>query len=135
MTTKPSPEKKADSLIALFQGCFERRKELETIQWKVNFSAWTSIGLAGWAIHSKPEHLGRWGWVFLLSVPVHAYVTRRFRVCIRNAVNLGLKWVDDLGTLIDHQHHIPHNTGGWSWYIVAIAPTAMLAIAAALLVQ
>ena len=134
MMPKPSAEKEADALIALFQGCFNRRKEIEAIQWKMNFSLWTLIVVSGWALHTRSEHLGRVSWMFLLVVVLHWFATHKFETSIKNAVNLALGYVLDLETLIGHKHsHRPLSR--WPWHIVEVGPTILLSLAAIKLIS
>jgi hypothetical protein len=130
----PSPEKQADSLIALFQGCFARRKELETMQWNLNLSIWTSIAIAGWAIHVEPEHFRRWSLLFLFIIPLHWFLTHQFLKSIRTAVKSAIEYVEDLQALIVRTHHHlkvgPHRP----WQILQVVPTILLTLVAMYLV-
>jgi hypothetical protein len=135
MTSKTN-EKEAEVLIALLQGCFNRRTELEAIQWKLNFSAWTSIALAGWALHTKSVHLGWWCWVIAaVVVALHSYAIYRFDSSIRTAVKTALDYVADLETLIGHKHTGQRPAALLPWHFVQLVPTLLLTIAAGILIQ
>jgi len=134
MEAKPNAEKEADALIALFQGCFNRRKEIEAVQWKMNLSLWTSIIVGGWALHTrpKPERLGYWSLTLLLVVFVHLFATIKFETSIRNAVKLALAYVNDLEALIGHRH-VTKPAKLYPWYVLQVAPTLLLTVAATIL--
>jgi hypothetical protein len=132
MIRRPDAESEADALIELFRGCFKRRTEIEAIQWKMNLSVWTSIVVAGWALHTRPEHLGYWSWLFLLIIPLHSFAVHQFDTSIKTAVTLALAYVSDLEDLIGHRY------GGQPaplvrWHIIQVTPTLVLTIVAIML--
>jgi hypothetical protein len=129
---KPSADKKAEALIALFQGCFSRRTELEAALWKVNLSVWTSIGIVAWAFHTRPEILSYWSLIFLLIIPLHSFAIYMLDSSIKTAVTLALAYVADLEVLIGHRHESRPAPLLW-WHFMLLAPTAVLAIAAVML--
>jgi len=140
MTPSPKPEslelkERAETLRALCEGSFKRRGELEAIEWKINFSLWTALVLAAWALHNKPEHLRGWSvLLFGLLVAVHFYIVHRFNTQEQQAVDFALSYLTELEKLMGFQRKPTRRTKLWWWYVVEVGPTIFLAAVAVRLV-
>lgn len=142
------PKEKADALRALCEGSFKRRNELEALEWKMNFSLWTGIVLAAWALHNKPEHLGAWSLSFGLVILLHFYIVRKFNVSEQQAVSFAMVYLGELEKLIgfeqkpsdgeqagvQQQPSKTKRTKLLPWYVVEVGPTVLLVAAAIKLV-
>ena len=131
-------KEKAEALRSLIEGAFKRRNELEALEWKMNFSLWTGIVLAGWALHNKPEtqHLRWWALSFLLVFPIQGYFVYRFARSEQRAVDFALEYLSQLETLIGlaKKPSKAPRTKLIEWYLLEIGPTLLLAVAAIALV-
>jgi hypothetical protein len=133
-------QEKAEALRALIEGSFKRRNELEALEWKMNFSLWTGIVIAAWALHNKPEtqHLRWWALSFLLVFPIQGYFVYRFARSEYNAVTFALAYLDRLETLIGIEDREKPSRAPRSkliqWYLLEVGPTLLLVAAAITLV-
>ena len=87
--------KKVEALIALFQGALDRRQQLEAVEWKMNFSLWTALAVAAWALHTTPEHLGFSSLSFCLVIALHFLTVYRFAVSAQRSVALAIAYVQE----------------------------------------
>jgi hypothetical protein len=127
----PSPDKRVDALIAIFQGCYVRRSELDATQWKLNLELWTAVGAAAWALHG--QHLQGWSLAFLLVPAIHAYMFSKFDQAAWCASKRGAAYVDALEKLIgsDVGERLGSAPANYSkWRVVQVGPTVVLALAA-----
>lgn len=133
-------KEKAEALRALIEGSFKRRNELEALEWKMNFSLWTGIVIAAWALHNKPEtqHLRWWSLSFLLVFVIQGYYVYRFATGEYNAVTFALKYLDQLETLVGiadaDKPSRATRTKLIQWYLLEVGPTILLVAAAVALV-
>lgn len=124
------PKEKADVLRALCEGAFKRRNELEGLEWKMNFSLWTGVVLAVWALYSNEVHLDCYSLLFFLVAGLHAYAVYMFNASEQKAVDFAMIYLGELEKLLGLEWSKPKSTVLWQWWVVEVGPTILLAAVA-----
>lgn len=135
MTVEPDTKMKVDALLDLCRGCFARRNELETLEWKTNLSLWTAIGVSAWALHTRPaaEHLGAWATLYWLALPIHAVVIYRFITQEGRVRDLALHYARKVEQIIQYEPPPQGKSSDLWWYVIELTPTLILVSAAVFL--
>ena len=130
-------ESKIEALLALSQGCFKRRTQIEVIEWKVNFATWTAIAVSAWALHGLPraEHIEAWACLYCLAPLLHLAAVSRFTAHSVRMRDLGGGYAAQVEALIESktpESSVKPPSQAW-WFFIELLPTVILTGAAVML--